>query len=138
MAWRVPVTEGQDSSNLGRSARAFSPAHTEVAGGRIVKGCPDGFPDGLLSKRNDEESQDRNDGVWNRCSTPGPNGYPSDHGRRHRRAEVVANFLVQQVSVHVSIKIIATSTVGKVMVITTKCDFRLTCCGKMRESIRRT
>ena len=50
----------------------------------------------------------------------------------------MANFLVQQVSVHVSIKIIATSTVGKVMVITTKCDFRLTCCGKMQESIRRT
>jgi hypothetical protein len=43
-----------------------------------------------------------------------------DKALARRRADVVANFLVQRVSVHVSIKIITTSTVDKVMVITTK------------------
>jgi len=37
-----------------------------------------------------------------------------------RRADGVANFFVQRVSVHVSIKIVTTSSVDKVMVITTK------------------
>ena len=43
-----------------------------------------------------------------------------DKALARKRAHVVANFIVQQVSVHVSIKIITTSPVDKVMVITTK------------------
>ncbi|MHB8378825.1 MAG: carboxypeptidase regulatory-like domain-containing protein [Acidimicrobiales bacterium] len=46
-------------------------------------------------------------------------GYAHDNkALARRRADVVANFLLQRVSVHVSIKIITTSTVDKVMVIT--------------------
>lgn len=48
-------------------------------------------------------------------------GYAHDDKTLARgRADVVANFLVQHVSVHVSIKINTTSTVNKVMVITTQ------------------
>jgi outer membrane protein OmpA-like peptidoglycan-associated protein len=48
-------------------------------------------------------------------------GYAHDDaGLARRRAASVANFLVHLVSVHVSIKVITTSTVDKVMVITTK------------------
>jgi outer membrane protein OmpA-like peptidoglycan-associated protein len=36
------------------------------------------------------------------------------------RADIVADFLAQHVSVHVTIKIVTTSSVGKVIVITTK------------------
>ena len=43
-----------------------------------------------------------------------------DKALARRRADVVANFLLQHVSVHVSIEIITTSTVDKVTVITTK------------------
>jgi outer membrane protein OmpA-like peptidoglycan-associated protein len=43
-----------------------------------------------------------------------------DKALARKRAHVVANFIVQQVSVHVSFKISTTSTVDKVMVITTK------------------
>jgi outer membrane protein OmpA-like peptidoglycan-associated protein len=48
-------------------------------------------------------------------------GYAHDDKALARaRAGVVANFLVQQVSVHVFLKIVTTSTVDKVMVVTTK------------------
>jgi outer membrane protein OmpA-like peptidoglycan-associated protein len=48
-------------------------------------------------------------------------GYAHDDRALARaRADAVANFFVQRVSVHVSIKTVTTSTVGKVMVITTK------------------
>jgi len=43
-----------------------------------------------------------------------------DKALARRRAVVVANFLLRRISVHVSIKIVTTSTVNKVMVITTK------------------
>ena len=43
-----------------------------------------------------------------------------DKALARKRAAIVANFLLQQVSVHVSIKIITTSTVDKVVIITTK------------------
>jgi outer membrane protein OmpA-like peptidoglycan-associated protein len=43
-----------------------------------------------------------------------------DKALARERADVVANFLTQHVSVHVSIKIITTSTVAKVMIVTTK------------------
>jgi outer membrane protein OmpA-like peptidoglycan-associated protein len=48
-------------------------------------------------------------------------GYAYDDKALARaRADVVANFLTQHVSVHVSIKIVTTSTVAKTMIVTTK------------------
>jgi outer membrane protein OmpA-like peptidoglycan-associated protein len=48
-------------------------------------------------------------------------GYAHDNALlARRRAAAVANFLVHLVSVHVSIKVVTTSIVDKVMVITTK------------------
>lgn len=44
----------------------------------------------------------------------------NDRALARRRADVVANFLVQHVSVHVTTKFETTSTVDKVMVVTTK------------------
>ena len=43
-----------------------------------------------------------------------------DKALAHKRASVVANYLSRIVSVHVSIKIVTTSTVSKVMIVTTK------------------
>jgi hypothetical protein len=43
-----------------------------------------------------------------------------DKSLARRRAGAVANFLVQKVSVHVSLKIVTTSTVDKVTIVTTK------------------
>jgi outer membrane protein OmpA-like peptidoglycan-associated protein len=48
-------------------------------------------------------------------------GYAHDDATLARkRAEVVARYLAAKVAVHVSIKIVTTSTVNKVMVITTR------------------
>ena len=48
----------------------------------IVKRCPGRVQDRLFSERNVEDSQDRNDGVWNRCSTPVSISRPDNHDPR--------------------------------------------------------
>ncbi len=48
-------------------------------------------------------------------------GYAHDNtALARKRALAVANYLTRLVSVHVSIKIVTTSTISKVMIVTTK------------------